>query len=560
MPHDRHVVTGARCGSERSEWSHSLAHRGAAAAPALAITAPVGDPGRSIPALATKGLLTPHLSRDTLLAERHPSMGKLSRLSGLILGVIFGGVGCSSNAPMQVSEGPHSFCGDGVLDPGEVCEPGIPDGNTCEHYCRSSCGNGVVEPFEVCDDGNIKDGDSCAHDCSQACGNGTLEEPESCDDGNLEPGDGCYACRNAGGELWNSPGTCIGAVMSYGENALRVLCTLTFDTDRGHLYRTFSLDGRAMEADPPSLSDPAELEVTPKNMVQLASGEMYVTTAVQRNLLPGPTSQVRTRVYRLAADGSPLWQTDLTDFPGGRWDRPLSAAALGNRLVVVVSSTGNPNSVPDGQSYIALVGDDGKRAWKVSFEKPSVALRVVTRGDDTVFVAGLLQNDLNLWAFNAQGELLWRWNRGLSPDTITNFEDLRLSGDVLTILSRQLNSTDLVPIPPRVTADWSIDSIDANTGKAAPARLVNSIVTDGKDLKSVAPDLPLATFSQLDGIDYYLMGHAGGQAFRADASPVWTTNVPIPGAVVFGSLVRPHLLCVSAFSDLTPNLACYLTD
>jgi len=56
------------------------------------------------------------------------------------------------------------------------------------------------------------------------------------------------------------------------------------------------------------------------------------------------------------------------------------------------------------------------------------------------------------------------------------------------------------------------------------------------------------------------MGLSGGQAYRADDRLAWSTQVPITATVVQGSPIQAHLLCVSAFSDLAPNLACYLTD
>jgi len=88
-------------------------------------------------------------------------------------------------------------CGNGVLEPGEVCDDGrTVDGDGCSADCRSdeSCGNDVidVEVGERCDDGNVVDGDGCQADCSlPRCGDGVVDEGEACDDGNDEPGDGC---------------------------------------------------------------------------------------------------------------------------------------------------------------------------------------------------------------------------------------------------------------------------------------------------------------------------------------------------------------------------------
>ncbi|MEZ4367718.1 MAG: DUF4215 domain-containing protein [Kofleriaceae bacterium] len=90
-------------------------------------------------------------------------------------------------------------CGDGVVDPGEVCDDGNQtSGDGCRFDCRSeeTCGNGELDPArgEVCDDGNLLDGDGCQASCQLArCGDGVLDLAldEACDDGNRLDGDGC---------------------------------------------------------------------------------------------------------------------------------------------------------------------------------------------------------------------------------------------------------------------------------------------------------------------------------------------------------------------------------
>lgn len=66
---------------------------------------------------------------------------------------------------------------------GRVCAP-------------SGCGNGVIDPVELCDDGNVVSGDGCRADCRkvEVCGDGEVDEGESCDDENDNPADGCDAC------------------------------------------------------------------------------------------------------------------------------------------------------------------------------------------------------------------------------------------------------------------------------------------------------------------------------------------------------------------------------
>ncbi len=120
------------------------------------------------------------------------------------------------------------FCGDGTIDPGELCDdgpnngPGMPcnadcstpgcgdsildgveecdDGNMIdEDSCLSTCvlaicGDGhILDGVEGCDDGNGANNDACTNDCFvNVCGDDVLnEDVEQCDDGNTDPGDGC---------------------------------------------------------------------------------------------------------------------------------------------------------------------------------------------------------------------------------------------------------------------------------------------------------------------------------------------------------------------------------
>ncbi len=90
-----------------------------------------------------------------------------------------------------------NLCGNGIVDPGEVCDDGnIMNGDGCASDCKSQekCGDGVVntEAGEVCDDGNTVSGDGCSADCksNETCGNGIVDTAvgEVCDDGNTKDG------------------------------------------------------------------------------------------------------------------------------------------------------------------------------------------------------------------------------------------------------------------------------------------------------------------------------------------------------------------------------------
>ncbi|HEX2882073.1 MAG TPA: DUF4215 domain-containing protein, partial [Polyangiaceae bacterium] len=94
------------------------------------------------------------------------------------------GDGCSNTCQIE------AYCGNGVVNPGEQCDP--PPGNNvsgdgCSSTCQleSVCGNGVVSGIEQCDDGNVANGDGCSSTCrtEAVCGNGILQGTEQCDDG-----------------------------------------------------------------------------------------------------------------------------------------------------------------------------------------------------------------------------------------------------------------------------------------------------------------------------------------------------------------------------------------
>lgn len=91
----------------------------------------------------------------------------------------------------------HPECGDGLLDPGEACDPLLDPDQTCNADCTLVvCGDGLTQGTEECDDGNTVSNDGCSATCIDeptACGNGVVEHfvGEVCDDSDSAAGDGC---------------------------------------------------------------------------------------------------------------------------------------------------------------------------------------------------------------------------------------------------------------------------------------------------------------------------------------------------------------------------------
>ena len=76
-------------------------------------------------------------------------------------------------------------CGNGVLDPGEVCDPSAPaDPNQakCDAICQLLCGNNIVD---------FSAGEQCDPPKAGFCTANCLPIPIECGDGVLAPGEGC---------------------------------------------------------------------------------------------------------------------------------------------------------------------------------------------------------------------------------------------------------------------------------------------------------------------------------------------------------------------------------
>lgn len=161
----------------------------------------------------------------------------------------------SNNAPMN-STTHGAACGDGVLNAGEMCDPGITEGpGSCPVECRApACSTArlsgsAADCTAVCsvEPVGCADGDGCCtlgcdvnsdSDCTNVCGNGIVEDNELCD-GNCPSACGSPdACTLV--ELQGDPARCSSqcvekpiAVCQDGDGCCPSSCNANNDSDCG---------------------------------------------------------------------------------------------------------------------------------------------------------------------------------------------------------------------------------------------------------------------------------------------------------------------------------------
>ncbi len=96
-----------------------------------------------------------------------------------------------------------SFCGDAVVDAGELCDDGPKNSDLAQDACRTNCvpahcGDNVTDSEEECDDGpeNANIPDQCRVNCLlPICGDAIIDTQEVCDDGPDNSDELPDACR-----------------------------------------------------------------------------------------------------------------------------------------------------------------------------------------------------------------------------------------------------------------------------------------------------------------------------------------------------------------------------
>ncbi|MBU8897776.1 tandem-95 repeat protein [Corallococcus sp. M34] len=223
------------------------------------------------------------------------------------------------------------------------------------------CGDGYLDPGEVCDDGNRVAGDGCRADCQgvEVCGDGQLDsvKGEQCDDGGTVPGDGCDAMCQLDA-FSNVPPTLVSGALN---------CT-TANSNTGRKTAVDAL-GRFY-------------------VVMRCDGAAYVSVSVDRgHTWMGPTPLGITNTAEVAIEGGPTGTAYVAATSAGSliFTRTVDAGASWETPRTLTTAA-NPNLSLDSR------GD----ALYISVSRGSTGLRVLrnfARGANDFTVTDVTQNN-----------------------------------------------------------------------------------------------------------------------------------------------------------------------
>jgi cysteine-rich repeat protein len=303
-------------------------------------------------------------------------------------GNVLDGDGCAKDCTSNES------CGNGIVDRNaaipEVCDPGpdpTPEQNrACADDCQSNnvCGNGIIntEIGEVCDDGNNLSFDGCSNDClsNETCGNGVpdTDDPdgdgpllplETCDDGNNVDGDGCQAdCTRVSCTLdWYAvdPEVTISG-NSYGGAPIAMRGDGTFvSAHEGNGDPGIDIRLRSWTPD----GDLSWEVAHSFDAMRDRPYAMVADTAGDLYLAASinATTDSRANVVKLSgADGSVIWQYVRDGLSGVGHDRAATLAFDSDGRLIVGMEIGDDEAGPD-VVVTAFDPSDGAELWTASW-------------------------------------------------------------------------------------------------------------------------------------------------------------------------------------------------
>jgi cysteine-rich repeat protein len=291
-------------------------------------------------------------------------------------------------------------CGDGTVCPaGRVCLPagggcalpdqltacaGIADGTSCTFAggvgsCQGGvclgnrCGNGKLDPGEVCDGTDGLDptlGETCSPDCKTIyrCGNNVRDPGEECDDGNHNPADGCDECKTVkwmpttliGGK---ADATSLGLANPYGVAVDHDGNTYIADSDNNVIRRidvsgfttTIAGTGTPGWTGDGGVATSAELN-GPRGVAVDGLGDVYVAdTQNQVIRLIDPNGIITT----VAGNGTLTFAGDVGPATSASLAQPSGVAVDGLGNLYIADATNNRVRRVDTRGVITTVAGDG---------------------------------------------------------------------------------------------------------------------------------------------------------------------------------------------------------
>ena len=179
----------------------------------------------------------------------------------------------------------------------------VMNGSCYDGVClQDGCGNGILDPGELCDDGNTISGDGCSADClsREICGDGFVDRDrgEQCDDGNLRGHDGCTSVCTTEIASWRLVGQIAG----------RTNPIVGYDTIRGRLV-VFS----GVDATDTLLDTTAEWNGA---MWELIGSELSPPARTSSAMVYDP---VRHRMVLFSGFGASSVLDDTWEWDGNEW-------------------------------------------------------------------------------------------------------------------------------------------------------------------------------------------------------------------------------------------------
>jgi cysteine-rich repeat protein len=270
----------------------------------------------------------------------------------------------------------------------------VPAGTCHEGVCLpNGCGNGRLDPPEVCDDGNTAGGDGCSSDCAsnERCGNGIIDvvAEETCDDGGRRNHDGCTSGCRGEQPKWTH-------VVQTG-HPLRVDAAGAYDEARGRFVLFGGLDAGFIAHDTTFEWDGADqtwLDATPRvRPSPRIGGRMVYDAARHVTVLFGGTDSSYTGLADTWEWDGVHW-TDVTPVvsPPARYAHAMAYDARRKRVIVFGGANGGQLGDTwawDGATWTELTapgGPPGRRYAAMGYD-PSRD-QIVLYGGETLGAVG----------------------------------------------------------------------------------------------------------------------------------------------------------------------------